>query len=170
MKNIKFISITILLLTTQLIFAQDFEIPKNIQLEKESDYAKYETDVVNGINWLENTSIEEQTTKRKNTNAFVLKWIMGTPTISIGLQAFQIDLTKKNPELLTSFLGGWAKFAIENPSEKEDAIKANIEGFKSLMKVYSANKGKGMKKDKNIEKLIKLNPEELKEWVRKEVE
>ena len=170
MKNIKFISITVLLLTTQMIFAQDFEIPKNIKLKQESDYMKYEDDVLNGINWLENTSIQEQITKRENTSAFVLKWIMGTPTISIGLQAFQIDLTKKNPELLTSFLGGWTKFAIENPSEKEDAIKANIEGFKSLIKVYSANLGKGMKKDNKIEKLIKLSPEELKEWVRKEVE
>lgn len=168
MKNIKFI--IVLLLTSQMIFAQDFEIPKNIKLEQESDYLKYEEDVLNGINWLENTGVQDYITKRENISAFVLEWIMGTPTISIGLQAFQINLTKKNPELLTSFLGGWTKFAIENPSKKEDAIKANIEGFKSLTKVYAANKGKGMKKDNKIEKLIKLNLEELKEWVRKEVE
>ncbi|MFI2744158.1 hypothetical protein ACG2LH_15600 [Zhouia sp. PK063] len=170
MKNIKSISIIILFLTTKIMFGQDFEMPKNIKLEQKSDYIKYEKDVLNAINWLENTSILEQTNKREITSAFVSKWIMGTPTISVGLQAFQMDFTKKNPELLLSFLGGWTRFAIENPSEKDDAIKANIEGLKSLMKVYSANKGKGIKKDNKIEKLMKLSPEDLKEWVRKRVE
>ncbi|WP_299778891.1 hypothetical protein [uncultured Formosa sp.] len=170
MKNIKFIAITIFVLTTQMLIAQDFEIPQNIKLEQESDYIKYEKDVLKAINWLENTSVEEHVTKREHTRVFVMKWIMDTPTITIGLQAFQIDLTEKNPELLTSFLGGWTKFAIENPSEKEDVIKSNIAGFKSLMKVYSANKGKGIKKDNKVEKLIKLSPEELNAWVRKEIE
>lgn len=170
MKTIKCIAITLFMFTSHLVFSQDFEIPKNVQLEKESDYVKYENDVVNGINWLENTSVETQTTKRENVSAFVLQWIMGTPTVSVSLLPFQIDYTAKNPGLLTSFLGGWAKFAIENPSEKDDVTKANVEGFTSLMKVYAANKGNGMKKDKKIEKLMKLNPEELKEWITKELE
>jgi len=170
MKIIKLLSITLLLLVTQTLVAQDFEIPKNVQLEQESDYVKYEKDVLSAINWLENTGIEEQKSKRQNTSAFVLKWIMGTPTFSIALNAFQIDLTKKNPDLLTSFLGGWSTFAIENPSEKEDMIKGNIAGFKSLIKVYAANKGNGMKKDKKIEKLMKLSPDELKAWIQKELQ
>jgi hypothetical protein len=170
MKNIKIIAITLLLLVCQKTLSQEFEIPKNLKLEKESDYAKYEVDVLNGINWLENTGIKDQLAKRKNTSAFLMQWMTGTPSVSIGLQAFQTKLTEKNPDLLITFLGGWTKFAIENPSEKEDVIKANIAGFQSLIKVYSANKGSGIKKDKKIEKLIKLNQEELEEWVRKEVE
>lgn len=170
MKLTSLISIVIVLLTSQIIVAQDFQIPKNVQLEKESDYKKYEDAVLNGIMWLEKTNIEEQATKRVHTNAFVLQWIMGTPTFSIELSSFQIDLTEKNPELLTTFLGGWTKFAIENPTEKDDTIKANMEGFKSLMQVYMANRDSGMKKDKKIEKLIKLTPEALEKWVRKEVE
>lgn len=168
MKSIKLIAI--LLLFGQMAFAQDFEVPENVHLEKEADYLKYEADVLNGINWLENTGINEQLNKRKNTNAFLMKWILGTPTITIGLQVFQTELTKKNSDLLLSFLGGWTKFAIENPSEKDDVIKANIAGFQSLIKVYSANKGNGIKKDKKIEKLIKLDLSELEKWVRKEVE
>ena len=170
MKKFELITITILLIFSQITFAQDFEIPKNLQLEKEADYIKYEADVLNGINWLENTSVEQELAKRKNTNAFLMKWIIGTPTISIGLQEFQTKLTEKNPDLLISFLGGWTKFAIENPSEKDDVIKANIAGFQSIIKVYIANKGNGMRKDKKIEKLIKLNPTELEKWVRKELE
>lgn len=170
MKKITFFTITILLLVGQTTFAQDFEIPKNVHLEKKSDYTKYETAVLNGINWLEQTNVEEQLVKREKISAFVLQWIMGTPSFSIGLQTFQLKLTKKNPELILSFLGGWTKFAIENPSEKENTIKANIAGFQSLIKVYASNKGHGMKKDKKIEKLIKLNSLEFEKWVRKEVE
>ena len=95
MKNINYISFTFLLLVSQMIFSQNFEIPKNVQLEKESDYEKYENDVLKAINWLEQTNIEEQLEKRNNTKKFLMKWIMGTPTFSIGLQSFQIDLTKK---------------------------------------------------------------------------
>lgn len=170
MKNIKFITILILILFGQLTIAQDFEIPQNIQLEKEADYVKYETAVLNGINWLENTGVEEHLTKRKNTSAFLLKWIMGTPTITISLQSFQIELTEKNPDLMITFFGGWTKFAIENPSEKDNVIKANIAGFQSIINVYNANKGNGIKKDKKIEKLIKLNPAELEKWVIKKIE
>jgi len=170
MKNIHILTITLLLLVGQMTFAQNFEIPKNVHLEKTSDYAKYETTVVDGINWLERTHVKEQLDKREKTSAFVLQWIMGTPSFSIGLQTFQVKLTKKNPELMLSFLGGWTKFAIENPSENKNVVKANIAAFQSLIKVYVANKGRGMKKDKKIEKLIKLSSLELEKWVRKEVE
>ncbi|PCJ96097.1 MAG: hypothetical protein COA50_07910 [Flavobacteriaceae bacterium] len=170
MKSIKLMTLAILVFVCQTAFAQDFEIPKNIQLEKESDYAQYEVDVLNGINWLENTPLNEQTTKRENANAFVLAWIIGTPSVTIELHTFQVDLTKKNSVLMTTFLGGWAKFALENPSEKNNNIKGNIAGFQSLMKVYAANKGKGIKKDNKVEKLLKRSPVELEAWVRKEVE
>ncbi len=170
MKNIKFITVTILFLISQITLAQNFELPQNIQLKNKSDYAKYKNPIVNAINWLENTPIKEQTAKRTKVKNFVMQWIMGTPMVSIGLQSFQMELTKKNPELLTSFLGGWTKFELENPSEKNNTIKANLAGFKSLMKVYANNKGNGIKKDRTIEKIIKMKPSNLEKWIRKEVE
>lgn len=169
MKHLKCIAIALVLLSGQMAFAQDFEIPNNLKLEKEADYIHLEADVLKGISWLENTGVNEQKTKRENTSAFVLRWMMGTPTMTIALQVFQTELTKKNPDLMISFLGGWTKFTIKNPSEKDDVIKANMAGFQSLIKVYTANKENGMRKDKKIEKLLKLDSTELETWIRKEV-
>jgi len=122
--------------------AQDFEIPKNIKLDKAEDYAQYSDDVVKAVTWLENTPIETQTNKRTMASAFLMQWMTGTPTVSIAVQAFQVALTEKNPDLLLNFLGGWSKFAIENPSQKDDALAANLAGIKSILTVYKNNKGK----------------------------
>jgi hypothetical protein len=61
------------------LFAQDFEVPENVKLEKAEDYAPYEQDVIKCVNWLINTPITEQKSKRKDANAFLLKWINGSP-------------------------------------------------------------------------------------------
>jgi len=64
------------------------------------------------------------------------------------MQTFQTDLTKKNPSLLITFIGGWIKHALENPTKQISALEGNMAGFESLIKVYSKNKASGMKKDK----------------------
>ena len=165
-KNILLIAI-IQLFICNLITAQEFIVPKNLVLVEQTDFENSEKDVIAGINWLEKTKVTDQIDKRKETNTFLLKWMMGTPTFSIALNDFQTELTAKNPDLLITFLGGWTKFAIENPSEKDDPIKANMAAFQSLMKVYELNKGDGIKKDKKIEKLIKLSPSDLQAWIEK---
>lgn len=149
--------------------AQDFELPTNIKLDKAEDYAKYNTDIVNAVTWLENTPIEEQTDKRTLVSAFLMQWMSGTPTLTISVHAFQVELTEKNPDLLMTFLGAYSKFVIENPSQKEDTLAANVAGFQSLLKVYKNNKGKGIKKDKKVEKLLKLDDVKLKKWVKKQL-
>ena len=122
------------------MFSQEFTIPKNVTLKSDSDYKKYENDVLQGINWLENTPINQQVAKRKKVSAFLLQWMTGTPSFSIKMQSFQMELTEKNPDLLISFLGGWAKYALENPADKDNELAANIAGFESLIKVYTSNK------------------------------
>jgi len=171
MKHMQRITLSFLLLISfSTTFAQDFYVPNNPTLENEVDYKKQEKNVVDGINWLENTEVGKQSEKRIKANAFILKWMMGTPTITIGVQDFQSELTRKNSDLLITFLGGWSKFAIENPTEKDNQLKCNLAGFQSLLKVYTLNKGVGMKKDKKVEKLIKMNASELENWVKENLE
>ncbi len=98
-----------------------------------------------------------------------MQWATGTPTVTIEMQSFQLDLTKKNSGLLMDFIGGWIKYAIENPSEKKNTQAGKIAGINSLIKVYSANKVNGMKKDKRIEKLIKMDESDLQKWVVKKL-
>ncbi|WP_299124096.1 hypothetical protein [uncultured Winogradskyella sp.] len=155
----------LIILFIQTSLSQEFKIPNNVKLESAEDYKKYETDILNCINWLENTPVNQNSDKRTLANAFLMQWATGTPTVTIEMQAFQLDLTKKNPELLMIFLGGWIKYVIQNPSEKDNIESGNIAGINSIIKVYSANKGDGLKKDKRIEKLIKMDTSELQKWV-----
>lgn len=161
------ISITLLLtiLFTQPSFSQEFIIPNNVKLKSSEDYKKYETDILNCINWLENTPVNQKSEKRTIANAFLMQWATGTPSVTIEMQSFQLDLTKKNAGLLMSFMGGWIKYSIENPTEKKNNRAANLAGINSLIKVYSSNKNNGMKKDKRIEKLIKMTESELQNWI-----
>lgn len=170
MRNAKVLFLVLpLLLLSKTSFSQDFKVPENISLTSASDYEKYEDIVITGIKWLEDTPIDQQISKRKETSAFLLKWITGTPTFSIGLQAFQIELTNKNPDLLMSFLGGWTKYALENPDQKSNEVATNLAGFESLVKVYASNTDNGIKKDKKVEKFMKLNKQERENWIREQL-
>ena len=149
--------------------AQDFEIPKDITLEAPEDYKKYNQDVIDGITWLENTPLNEQESKRKNTSAFLMLWMTGTPTVSIEVSSYVVELTESNPDLLITFLGGWTKYVLENPNDS-DKFKGNLAGLKSILEVYKKNKKTGIKKERAVEKLIKLKSEEdLEKWLKKKL-
>jgi len=159
------ITLFLTILFIQLGFSQEFNVPNNVKLDSAEDFKKYEADILNCINWLENTPVNQNSNKRQNASAFLMMWATGTPTLTIEMQSYQLDLTKKNPGLLMDFMGGWIKYVIENPTEKNNTQAGNIAGINSLIKVYSANKDNGMKKDKRIEKLMKLDESDLQKWV-----
>lgn len=51
-----------------------FEVPKNVKLEKASDYEKYENDVIEAAKWLVETDLNKEKDKRQEVNTFVLAW------------------------------------------------------------------------------------------------
>lgn len=159
------ITLFLTILFIQSGFSQEFNVPNNVKLESDEDFRKYEADILNCINWLENTPVNQNSNKRKKASTFLMLWATGTPTVTIEMQSFQLDLTKKNSSLLIDFIGGWIKYVVENPSEKNNIQQGNIAGINSIIKVYSANKDNGMKKDKRIEKLIKMDESDLQKWV-----
>ncbi len=170
MKIIKTISLVLFfVMTSNLLSAQEFQVPQNITLNNDQDYKKYETNVVNAVTWLENTPVNQQSAKRKQVNGFLLQWITGAPDITIDLGEFQTGLTKDNPDLLIAYLGGWTKYAIENPSEKSNKLMGNLAGVKCVLKIYSENVGKGITKSRQLEKLLKMDESELQAYVQKEV-
>lgn len=159
-------SFFLLLFVPQMMFSQSFQVPKDVEFETEEDYRSYDPYVLKGIYWLENTGVEDEIDKRQETTAFLMKWMTGAPHVSIGLQAFTVELTEKNPDLLMTFLGGWTKFALENPSSKNDVVLATRSGIESMLKVYNLNRGDGMKRDRKLERLMKFNKSELEDWIR----
>jgi len=160
--------IALLIVISHLAVGQSFTVPKNYTLKEVSDYAKYEKDIIDCVIWLENTPVDEQRNKRSKANQFLIQWVTGSPNLTISINSKIVNFTDKNPDLLIIFLGGWAKYALENPEYKDDEVKCNLAGLRSVIKVYK--KRNGMKKDRNVEKLIKLEKKgELEEWVKQQL-
>lgn len=132
-----------------------FEIPKNWESTMEANYAAHEKDIIACADWLENSPIDKNEKKRKEANAFLMKWLTGTKSISINLNAdILMPYCKKNEHFLFIFLAGWARYALKNNYDS-DELTGYMEGFKSILHTYS--QGGGVKKDKEMDKLTEIN-------------
>ncbi len=144
--------------------AQEWEVPANYKMKKKQDFEKYQSEIVGCVNWLETTPINQQKEKRKDASAFLMIWLVGTDYVSMSIQTEFINYSEKNPDLLFIFMGGWAKFAIENPDQCKNQVKGTVAGLEAVTKFYQANPS--LKEDKAVEKLIGLQEKsELETWV-----
>ncbi len=134
--------------------AQEFNVPQDITLNKPDDYARYETDISHCIDWFMNTPLNEQVSKRKDAYAFFLKWLTGAPNLSVGITTEIVTFSEPNTDLLFIFMGGWTKYALESKDYK-NAYMGNLKGVESVIEFYQKNKN-DLKKDKNVEKYIKM--------------
>lgn len=62
-----------------------FDLPQNIELKTDSDYAKYENDISSAAKWLEETDLNQETEKRKQIDTFIIKWVSGTPNVTVEM-------------------------------------------------------------------------------------
>ena len=128
----------------------DFNLPDNIRLKNKEDYTKYEKLVIEASIWLEKTDMDKDVEKRKKIEAFVIKWVEGTPDFTLNL-AYPISiLSDKNPELLAIYVASYARHILENRKTPGsfNAIKA---GLKSITYVYK--KGIDVSRNREIEKM-----------------
>jgi hypothetical protein len=151
----KTITLSFILMTIAFgIYSQDFEVPKNYKLDKAEDYAPYEQDVIKCFDWLMKTPINEKTAKRKEANAFLLKWLSGSPNVHLEIKQEIVTFMGTSPDLLMIFMGGWAKYSLES-KDFNNKIAGSLAGIESVIEFYTKNKGL-MPKDKNVEKYIKM--------------
>lgn len=163
MKKIVQILLLALLLAPCRLLAQSFEVPKSYTLKTKEDYAKYEDDVLKGIEWIADTPWDTEPEKRIEINAFLFKWIMGTPTFTMDLDPKAMELTKGNKELLSSFMYGYAKHAIIHKVNL-DVPSANTAGVLAMIVKYQSERHHQTNED--IEQAIKANDQgALAEWV-----
>lgn len=149
----KLFGILILSTLTISLFAQDFSVPNNYIMKQKEDYKKYEGDVLKAIDWLIQTPVDDQKEKRLEVNRFFIVWLTGTPDISLEIKSEIITFSKKNPELLVIFMGGWTKYALE--SGDNNKLTGNLKGVEAVIDFYQKNK-KALKKDKNVQQYIEM--------------
>lgn len=85
--------------------AQKFEVPKIVKMDKAEDFEKYHEDVLACINWLQETPINKEEKKRKDASAFFLRWVTGTPYITMKIYAGTLFYVEDNPDLMTIIFG-----------------------------------------------------------------
>ena len=141
------IIIAILLIHTQNCIGQNLlsEVPKT-----KEEFIASEKNVVATIDWLETTPFNQEENKRLKQKALLMVWITDSPTVTLEINAAILTFTKKNPDLLLTFMGGWTKYSLLN-NYSTDQIQGNLAGLKSVIRVY---KNLSLKKDKEVEKLI----------------
>ena len=154
--------IFLLLANVSLVIAQDVEIPSDLKLETPEDYKKTEQLVLSSTEWLLKTPITENPGKRKKINAFLMKWMSGSPNVTIELVPGIVPLDCA--DCLMSFLSGWTKFSLQNDYSK-NKVECAIAGAENVIEFYNRNESE-LGKNSDIKKLIKSQKKgKLKKYI-----
>lgn len=145
------LTIILLLCLAMNLTAQEIQIPDDIQLESKKDFQDHEKLVLQSIEWIQNTPLSQNPSKRREINAFLMKWMSGTPSITIELVSGLVPL--ECSECLMLFMSGWTKYSIEN-NYSQDKLKCALAGVEMTVAFYEKNKSELGKKSE-MEKLIK---------------
>ena len=145
-----------------LSIAQEYQVPQKVKLEKPEDYAVYEPDILRCIDYLESSSLD-QSDLRKEASAFLVTWLSGCPNVSVEIQPYVLELISKNNGFLTIFMGGWTKYALQNPGDK-DKLQGHLAGLRAIIRVYK--NGKGVHEDSAVDEIVEADKNaSLQEWI-----
>jgi hypothetical protein len=149
--------------------AQGNPVPDDYKLVAPADYARYEKNVIPTIDYLLNAAPDPNSMEQKKATAFLINWVSGSPDVSIDIQPEIVNFFEKNKDLLTVFMAGWTKYALQT-QKFDDALNGNIEGVKAVTAYYQKNKAL-MTPDENVEQYIKMQKDNtLAAFIKKQIE
>jgi len=149
-------------------FAQGPRIPEDLSLESPDDYIEYQPLAISCMSWLVNTPRNEFPEKRMETNAFVMLWLAGTPTVKLVIDSKVLPFLEDEEDLLFPFIYGMALFQIKHADVNDKAV-LHAEGLKTVVEVCErcrcvskSNYLKKIRKAYKHGKLVELATEWLK--------
>ena len=152
-----------LLFSATQTYSQSVEIPKSYTLKTKEDYVPYEKTVIEIAKWLVKIPLDEQLAKRVEASKFIMDWVNGSPTVNVELNEAIMDFNKKNDGMLIIYMASSAKYVLENNYSKDMRAKHRA-ALRDMIAVYKNSTG--IKKDKKMEKLIKMEEAgKLDEWL-----
>lgn len=134
--------------------AQTDSLLRNPLPSTKEEFTASEPKVINTVNFLETTPLDKQRDAWTIQAAMLTAWVTNSPEVTIELNAKIGTFFKKNPELMIIFMGGWIRYCLQN-GYSNDKVQCNLAGIRSAIKVYKL--GNGLKKDKEMEKIIKID-------------
>ncbi len=160
--SIIWIQFIILFLTKSVHGQSTFVLPDSIALNSKSDYLKYEKTIINASKWIQETDLDKEYDKRSQINTFLLKWVEGSPNVSVIISPALAKIYGKNNQLLIVYMAGFAANEIQHNyySNKQASI---FSGVKAMIAVY--RKGILIKKSSEMEKLLKISDSEIVNYI-----
>lgn len=144
-----------------------FTVPEEYEFNLPEDYEKYEPKILQTIDWYLWRSKGFDEDLREDAREFFIKWLIGSPSVTVDIQPKIVNFIEINPDLLIPFMMGWTKYALSNHSK--DHVKNTGAGIVTAVDYYNKNRGY-LGKDKNIEeyeKMIKKN--KLENYIKKNI-
>src|ERR1700712_5366328 len=94
--------------------AQDFEVPHNYTLVTNSDYEKYQPQLIKAIDWFENTAYDQERIKKREVATFIMDWIKGYRFVTVQTSDNINELGNKDHDLLVMYIAGYARYALQS--------------------------------------------------------
>ena len=139
------------LLLSTFLNAQGIDIPEGLEMKTSEDHEKYEPQVLQAMDWLMETPVNEQKEERKKLNAFIVAWLTGTDKVTVILSPKILTFTECS-ECLVIYMGGWASYVLETGDT--NSLNGNQAGIEKTILFYKKNKAL-LGKNKAMEKYIK---------------
>jgi hypothetical protein len=158
------LAVGLLVSSTTLAQTASSPVPTDYSLKAAADYDRYAPQVLATINWLETSPLPNDNEERRAANTFLVQWISGSPTVSVAIEEYVTNLSQQDGALLIAFMGGWTRYALQNPGSKDKLALATA-GIKGMLATYKAKNGTGNKKLEELEILSAKG--KLSDWVRK---
>lgn len=146
----KILLILTALVLSQMAMAQQFSLPIMPEKMWPSDYAKYETDVLNCCNYLLTADPSFNHPKHEECSLFLVRWLSGSPQVRVALSSDLVDAN--NGDLMVAYLAAWTRHSIQNKEDGE-LVCANV-AVEEMLRYYENFKS-SIGKSKKTEKLLK---------------
>ena len=144
-------------------------LPEEFVLDAPDDYPQYQEIVIESLQWLLKTPMEEQVNLRAKHNAFDLIWLSGAPNLSIDIDSKAMPFMDTHEELFYTFIFGMALYQLKHPGVKTDKIKLHTYGLKAVAEMVL--KSHHVEMDASLRKIVKAyRKKQLKEYAQKRLE
>lgn len=128
----------IFLLCSSLVsFAQVLPNFKHIKLIKRVNYQDAEPAVINTVNYLLNTPINEKNKIRTDAGQFLLKWMNGTPDYTFYLGEKETNYFNTDANLMLMYMAALTKFTLANKEVKDQ--NTLVLGSMNIVLTYLSN-------------------------------
>lgn len=104
----------------------------SIRLEAKEDYTD-ETDkaALQAASQILSTPVNDKNLPRLEAAQFLIRWMTGTPTYQFNLDGKVTKFAKD--DLLIVYMAAMAKYCLQNPADKEDQKKVQVNAIKALL-------------------------------------